>query len=50
MLKIQIPDQSKSIPIKIGFSDFLYLHIHFLHILSCKIKGLDLWVADLKSA
>lgn len=48
-MNICLPDQSKTIPIEIRFSNFLYLHIHFLHILSCKIKGLDLWVADLES-
>lgn len=49
MLKIQTPDQGKSIPLKTGFNSFLYLHIHFLRILSCKIKALDLWMDDLKS-
>ena len=49
MCEIQTPNQSKSFPIKIGFSDFLYLHVHFLRVLSCEIKGLDLRMADLKS-
>lgn len=35
-------------PKRVGFFNFLYLHIHFLQIFSCKIKSLDLWMADSK--
>lgn len=47
MLKIQTLNQNNLY--RLYRVIFLYLQVHFLHILSSEIKGLDLWMTDLKS-